>query len=231
MSGELVSVVIYGASGFAAGMRDMIEHGLEGKAFRVAAFIDDFAGDTGKALDDAPIIGFETWRRDYRALPCLISVANPPARRALAQRVAEAGGHFATAYRAFGAISPSIVVGEGTVIGYPAYVGPFTRIGRHVHVMPMSVLGHDLTVGDCVTICSSASIAGYVVIEDDVFVGAGAVIVNGTPDRPMRIGRGAKIAAGAVVTKAVAAGTSVAGNPARPLRQMAKERRVLRAQD
>jgi acetyltransferase-like isoleucine patch superfamily enzyme len=49
-----------------------------------------------------------------------------------------------------------------------------------------------------------------VVIEDDVWIGIGAIVLKG-----VRIGRGARIAAGAVVTRDVPEGASVAGNPAR----------------
>jgi len=48
-----------------------------------------------------------------------------------------------------------------------------------------------------------------VVIEDDVWIGIGAIILKGT-----RIGRGARIEAGAVVTRDVPAGCLVTGNPA-----------------
>jgi acetyltransferase-like isoleucine patch superfamily enzyme len=50
-----------------------------------------------------------------------------------------------------------------------------------------------------------------VVIEDDVWVGIGAIILKG-----VRIGRGARVGPGAVVTAAVPPGAWVAGNPARP---------------
>ena len=49
-----------------------------------------------------------------------------------------------------------------------------------------------------------------VIIEDDVWIGIGAIILKG-----VRIGRGAKIAAGAVVTRDVPEGATAAGNPAR----------------
>lgn len=49
-----------------------------------------------------------------------------------------------------------------------------------------------------------------VVIEDDVRLGIGAIILKGT-----RIGRGARIGAGAVVVSDVPPGASVVGNPAR----------------
>jgi sugar O-acyltransferase (sialic acid O-acetyltransferase NeuD family) len=219
-----ISVVIYGASGFALAIADMIAHGIEPGAYAVSAYIDDFAGDQGRVLGAAPVIGFETWRSHHLDTPCIIAVGDPEARRRLAGRIAEAGGTFATIFRALGAVSPNIEVGEGSIIGFPAYVGPLTTIGRHVRVMPMAVIGHDVMLGDFVTVCSSASVAGYVVIEEGSFIGAGAVIVNGSLARPLRIGRGATVAAGAVVTKSVAAGVTVSGNPARPVREIAAER-------
>ena len=48
------------------------------------------------------------------------------------------------------------------------------------------------------------------VIEDDAHVGIGAIILKG-----VRIGKGARVEAGALVTDDVPAGAEVAGNPAR----------------
>lgn len=52
-----------------------------------------------------------------------------------------------------------------------------------------------------------------VIIEDDVFIGMNAIILKG-----VKIGRGAIIAAGAVVTKDVKERTIVGGNPAKIIR-------------
>lgn len=57
-----------------------------------------------------------------------------------------------------------------------------------------------------------------IAIEDDVWVGAGAVITDG-----VRIGRGAVVAAGAVVTADVPAHSVVGGVPARVLRDIAAD--------
>lgn len=54
-------------------------------------------------------------------------------------------------------------------------------------------------------------------IGDGAYIGTGAVIKQGTPDRPLRIGAGAVVGMGAVVTRDVAPGMTVVGNPARPL--------------
>jgi acetyltransferase-like isoleucine patch superfamily enzyme len=54
-----------------------------------------------------------------------------------------------------------------------------------------------------------------ITVEDDVWIGAGAVITDG-----VTVGRGAVIAAGAVVTKDVPAHTVVGGIPARVIKEI-----------
>jgi len=55
-------------------------------------------------------------------------------------------------------------------------------------------------------------IARPIHIGDDVWIGGGAIILSG-----VSIGNGAIVGAGAVVTRDVEAGSTVAGNPARPI--------------
>jgi len=52
--------------------------------------------------------------------------------------------------------------------------------------------------------------AGKIIIEDDVFIGVGTIVM-----RNVRIGKGAIIGAGSVITKDVPAGAIVTGNPQR----------------
>ena len=54
-----------------------------------------------------------------------------------------------------------------------------------------------------------------VIIEDNVFVGTGAIVLKG-----VRVGRNSVIGAGSVVTKSVPPNTIVAGNPATILRNI-----------
>ena len=54
-----------------------------------------------------------------------------------------------------------------------------------------------------------------VVIEDDAWIGIGAILLKG-----VHIGKGARVAAGAVVTADVPAGATAAGNPARLTEQV-----------
>jgi acetyltransferase-like isoleucine patch superfamily enzyme len=86
------------------------------------------------------------------------------------------------------------------------------RIGNHFHLNLNSTVGHDVVIGDFVTVFPGVNISGNVVIGDKTTIGTGSSILPG-----VRIGSGCFIGAGAVVTKDVEDGQTVVGVPARPL--------------
>jgi serine O-acetyltransferase len=95
-------------------------------------------------------------------------------------------------------------IGEGTELGYggiAVVIHERAKIGRHVMISP------------CVTIGGRSGMFGVPVIEDDVFIGAGAKILG-----DVTIGRRATVGANAVVLQSVPAGAIVAGVPARVIR-------------
>lgn len=91
------------------------------------------------------------------------------------------------------------------------------KIGKFFHANIYSYVAHDCVIGDYVTFAPGVKCNGNVTIEDHAYIGAGAVIKQGTAKRPVVIGAGAVVGMGAVVTKSVPAGTTVFGNPAKPL--------------
>ncbi|AXK73746.1 acetyltransferase [Lysobacter sp. TY2-98] len=110
-------------------------------------------------------------------------------------------------------------IGEGAILCPFTTVTANARIGRHFHANLYSYVAHDCEIGHFVTFAPNVHCNGRVVIEDDVYVGAGAMIRHGSEDAPLVIGRGAVIGMGAVVTRSVAAGETVVGNPAAPIRR------------
>ncbi|MEO3854816.1 acyltransferase [Acrocarpospora sp. B8E8] len=117
-----------------------------------------------------------------------------------------------------------IVQGGGRfVLGANSFVGSLSVIGVNDSV----VVGANVMIAQAVSIRDTdhrAADAGApmigqgietagVVIEDDVWIGHGAVVLRG-----VRVGRGAIVAAGAVVTRDVPPDTVVGGVPAKVLR-------------
>lgn len=97
-------------------------------------------------------------------------------------------------------INIGAVIGEGTMIDMGAVLGGRAIVGNRCHIGAGTVLAG---------VVEPAS-ATPVVIEDDVMIGANAVVIEG-----VRVGRGAVVGAGAIVIKDVPAGAVVVGNPAR----------------
>lgn len=101
-------------------------------------------------------------------------------------------------------INIGAVVGEGTMVDMNATLGGRATTGKNVHVGAGSVLAGVIEPPS----------ASPVVIEDNVLIGANAVILEG-----VRVGEGAVVAAGAIVTQDVPAGAVVAGTPAKVIKQ------------
>ena len=120
-------------------------------------------------------------------------------------------------------VAENIVIMDEVEIGAGSLLSPFVcitsniTIGRCFHANLYSYVEHDCNIGDFVTFAPGVKSNGNVVIEDHVYVGAGAMIKQGKKNNPLIIGKGAVIGMGAVVTKNIPAGVTVVGNPARPL--------------
>src|SRR5690625_2197134 len=114
-------------------------------------------------------------------------------------------------------IMDDVQIGEGSILTSIVQISADIRMGMYFQANHYSHVAHDCVIGDFVTFAPGVRCNGNVVIEDHAYIGTGAMLRQGTPDKPLVIGKTAVVGMGAVVTKDVPPNTTVVGNPARPL--------------
>lgn len=209
---------IFGASGCGRGVlpiarQQLVDSGLHDWDL---VFVDD--APPAPILNGNRVLTYEEWlAEDGEEHLISLAVANSKIREKLAIRCRNDGVGF------FEVRASNIVQLDDVVLGEGAILCPFVtltsnvRIGRHFHANLYSYVEHDCIIGDFVTFGPGVKCNGNIVIHDHAYVGAGAVIKQGLPAKPMVIGKYAIVGMGAVVTKSIPDGTVVVGNPARPL--------------
>jgi sugar O-acyltransferase (sialic acid O-acetyltransferase NeuD family) len=121
-----------------------------------------------------------------------LAVGNSKVREAIATRFANA--RFFSISHPAAIIAKTAKISSGTFIAALSVIAPDVQIGNHCIINHAAVVDHDCIVGDYTHIAPHSSLGGGVMVGKSVLIGAGAV-----------------------VTKNIAVGMTVVGNPAKSM--------------
>jgi UDP-perosamine 4-acetyltransferase len=170
---------------------------------------------TGETDHGYPILGSfaDLFVQDIREKMFLLTMGDSHIKAELTQHILEGGGSVPSL------IHPSAVISAFAHI-HPigVYISPFSYVQADSSIGLGSVLlshvnvSHTTSIGQYCFIAGGSHIGAYTDVEDFVFVGQGVLSISA---KVKKIGHGAFIGAGSLLTHEVPAGAKVMGRPAK----------------
>lgn len=197
-------VVIIGASGHGKVVADIVCAAGD----TVVGFLDD---DRSKTLCAGyPVLGSVLSAKEMTDCRFIIAIGDNGIRRRLA---GELKLFWYTAIHPSAVVSPSAVVGVGTVVAANAVINAEARVGDHCIINTGAIVEHENVLGDFVHLSPAAALGGNVTVGVGTHVGIGACVRNN-----VTICGGCVIGAGAAVVRDIEGPGTYVGVPARRLK-------------
>lgn len=204
-------VVVYGASGHARVLIDLMRLGSE--LFPVGALDDGGAEE----ILGVPVLGSSALLGKLReegfelAALGIGSVQNHAKRAGYFDKLVAAGYAVPNLVHPRAMVEPSVTMGTGNQIFAGAIVGSAAKLGDNTIINSGTVVSHDCVIGSNTHVSPGAILAGAVHVGENTLIGMGVTVYLG-----VHIGRNVVIANGSHIMKDVPDGAVVrAGQPTR----------------
>ncbi len=207
---------VYGASGFGKEVLPLVrEYVLNSGGTKEDIFFIDDALEHDEYMNNHKVLSFDEFLAiESDEYYVSIAIANSKIREKLTDKCHKNGIRLLDVRASNVVELDEITIDEGATLCSFVTLTSNIKIGKSFQANIYSYVAHDCIIGDYVTFAPGVKCNGNVVIEDHAYIGTGAIIHQGKPNKPLKIGKGAIVAAGAVVTKNVPAGVTFFGNPA-----------------
>ncbi len=142
----------------------------------------------------------------------IVAIGNNTVRLAMLEQLQKCGAKLVSLIHPQAFVSKSAEVGAGVVVFANATVNAFAQLGLGVIVNVNASVDHDCILGDAVHVCPGVNLAGGIRVGTKSWIGIGSCIIQ-----QVIIEENVMIGAGSVVIRNVPAGMVMVGNPAKPL--------------
>jgi sugar O-acyltransferase (sialic acid O-acetyltransferase NeuD family) len=210
-------LIILGAGGTSREIADTVaDINCIERRWNLLGFLDDDVTKHDTAVVGRPVLGSIDCAKEYsgRFIIGVARAGDPWRRRTILERLALPQERFATIFHPSATISRTAQIGFGTAILANTVVATNAVIGNQVLIHYNATIAHDAVIEDFVTMAPGSLIASSVKLRGGTYLGAGSKVIDNAT-----VNEAALIGLGAVVIQDVLAGETVAGNPARALRQ------------
>ncbi|MCP1299698.1 acetyltransferase [Chryseobacterium sp. S0630] len=207
-------IAIIGAGGFGREVKMLIDHiNQKNEQFEIQGFYDDKHYDHD--INGVPYLGKIEKINEVKEPLCIaVAIGDPKTKKKIIQGIHNANIEFPTL------IHPSVIIGQddtkignGNIICAGVIITVNIVIENFVILNLSCTVGHDTIIKDYSSFMPTVNISGEVVINEAVYVGTGAKIIN-----LLEIGENTIVGAGAVVYKSLPANCTAVGIPAKPIK-------------
>ena len=209
-------IAIFGVGGFGREVLALIKDINKVElTWNVVGFFDD-GYEKGELFNGYPNLGKMEDLNKWKTPLCLaLAIGSPIIKKKILDRITNPLVDFPTL------IHPSVWIGDkefvqigkGCILCAGVMVTTNVQIKDFVILNLQCTVGHDTVINDHASFMPSVNISGEVTIEEGVYVGTGAKIIN-----QLEIGEYTIVGAGAVVAKSLPAHCTAVGVPATPIK-------------
>jgi len=208
-------IAILGAGGFGREVKTIIDAiNKVNPTYNFIGFFDDGI-EKGLLVNNYDVLGGISDINKYdEDLSIVVCIADPRIKKKVISTINNSHIDFPSIIHPKASITNEFVtIGKGCIICEGTIITCNIEIKDFIILNLMCTVGHDTVIGDYCSFMPSVNISGEVKIEQGVYVGTGAKIIN-----LLDIGENTIVGAGAIVSKSLPANCTAVGIPAKPIK-------------
>lgn len=208
------NIAIIGAGGFGREVKLIIDAiNKDNNEFNFLGYYDDGI-PIGTEINGFPLLGsMEDLLKVREPLCVVLAIGIPSVREKIFKSITNPNVSFPNLIHPSAIIGDEIRWGQGNIICAYCVITCNIEISDFVILNLSSTVGHDTVIKSYSSFMPAVNISGDVTVNEKVYVGTGAKIIN-----QVQIGKNTIVGAGAVVSKSLPEDCTAVGIPAKPIK-------------